>query len=168
MSKLTFKWKWNRQCAMAKSNVEKEIKCVLHWFRDWSAFQRTDFMSNLVEKAVPQKVSTLFDAMTMLNMQDKPPSLFKCQLKLFDQWFCEWTDYERNQFMNLLEESDSEFVQIFNAQVAATSGQSWQRIGTEKKSYENTWFPIEPFQTAKEWKIWEKIIAGNFVNKLIW
>ena len=76
---------------MSLSNAEREITSVIHWFKSWSDFQKQDFLKNLVEKAVPQKVSTLFDAMTSLNVQDKPPSIFKCQLKLFDQWFCEWS-----------------------------------------------------------------------------
>ena len=107
---------------MSLSNAEREITSVTHWFKSWSDFQKQDFLKNLVEKAVPQKVSTLFDAMTSLNVQDKPPSIFKCQLKLFDQWFCEWSEYERNSFMQQLEEIDQDFVNAFNAQVAATSG----------------------------------------------
>ena len=107
---------------MSLSNAEREITSVIHWFKSWSDFQKQDFLKNLVEKAVPQKVSTLFDAMTSLNVQDKPPSIFKCQLKLFDQWFCEWSEYERNSFMQQLEEIDQDFVNAFNAQVAATSG----------------------------------------------
>ena len=107
---------------MSLCNTEKEICSVTHWFKDWSQFQKQEFMRNLIDKAVPQKVSTLFDAMTSLNVQDKPPSIFQCQLKLFDQWFCEWNDYERNSFMKRLEEIDLDFVNSFNAQVAATSG----------------------------------------------
>lgn len=108
---------------MSVSCVEKEIQCVVHWFQCWSDLQKADFLKDLVEKAVPDKVSTLFDAMDMLMVADKPPSIFKCQLKLFDQWFGEWTDNERNALMTMLEEVDAEFVLRFNAEVAATSGQ---------------------------------------------
>ena len=80
-------------------------------------------MKDLVEKAVPEKVSTLFDAMESMNMADKPPSIFKCQIKLFEQWFSEWTDNERNLFMKNLEQIDPDFVSVFNDRVSATSGQ---------------------------------------------
>lgn len=108
---------------MAMSCVEQEIQCVVHWFQSWSEMQKVDFLKNLVEKAVPEKVSTLFDAMDMLNFSDKPPSIFKCQMKLFDQWFEEWTDKERNELMRRLENVDAEFCSRFSAEVAATSGQ---------------------------------------------
>ena len=108
---------------MSISNTEKELQCCLHWFDSWSQMQKSDFLKDLVEKAVPQKVSTLFDAMNTLNVQDKPPSIFKCQLKLFSQWFLEWTDSERNELMRQLELRDPEFVDRFNQEVRATSGQ---------------------------------------------
>lgn len=111
--------------AMSSSQVSKEdeMKCVLHWFQGWSHFQKQDFMKDLVEKAVPQKVSTLLDAMDMLNVRDKPPSIFQCQLKLFNQWFEEWNDKDRNDFMVQIELIDPEFVARFNEEVASTSGQ---------------------------------------------
>ena len=109
---------------MALSGVEQEISCVVHWFQSWSEMQKVDFLKNLIEKAVPEKVSCLFDAMSMLNMADKPPSIFKCQLKLFDQWFSGWTDKERNMLMQKLEEIDPSFVTSFNEGVASTSGQA--------------------------------------------
>ena len=103
--------------------VEEEMMCVIHWFQSWSDLHKNDFMKDLIEKAVPSKVSTLFDAMETLNVKDKPPSIFKCQIKLFDQWFGGWTDHERNVFMQKLELVDVDFVGKFNAEVAATSGQ---------------------------------------------
>ncbi len=85
--------------------------------------QKGDFLKDLIEKAVPSKVSTLFDAMETLNVQDKPPSIFKCQMKLFDQWFAGWTDHERNVLIQKLEIIDVDFVSKFNEEVASTSGQ---------------------------------------------
>ena len=103
--------------------MEDEAKCVIHWFQGWSDFQKQDFMKELLVKAVPQKISTLLDAMDMLNVKDKPPSIFQCQLKLFNQWFDEWPEKQRNDFLTQLEIADHEFVARFNAEVAATSGQ---------------------------------------------
>ena len=103
--------------------VDDEMSSVLHWFQSWSEMQRGDFMKVLIEKAVPSKVSTLFDAMNMLNVDDKPPSIFKCQMKLFEQWFDSWTDHQRNVFLQRLELADHDFVNRFNEEVASTSGQ---------------------------------------------
>lgn len=87
--------------------------------------QKDDFLKSLLEKAVPNKMCTLLDAMQSLDtsMSHKPPSIFKCQMSLFDQWFSDWSDKDRNDFMIALECIDSEFVTRFNAQVAGTSGQ---------------------------------------------
>ncbi|KAI0226196.1 hypothetical protein LSAT2_023160, partial [Lamellibrachia satsuma] len=107
---------------MALSSAEQGMQCVIHWFTYWSDLQKTDFLQDLVAKAVPLKVSTLLDAMTSLNVsRKKPPSIFECQMKLFDQWFEEWTDKERNTLMQQLEQIDSDFVARFNEEVAATS-----------------------------------------------
>ena len=85
--------------------------------------QKSDFMKDLVSKAVPLKVNNLFDAMDALNMADKPPSIFKCQMKLFDEWFAGWTDKERNDFARKLDIVDPNFVAQFEQRVADTSGQ---------------------------------------------
>ncbi|ELU06515.1 hypothetical protein CAPTEDRAFT_138705 [Capitella teleta] len=109
---------------MSITSTEKEILCAVHWFQSWSAMQKGDFMKDLLEKAVPQKVSTLFGAFESLNMQDsKPPSIFKCQLKLFSDWFAEWSDKDRNDFMRKLEEVDHNFVDQFNIALANTAQQ---------------------------------------------
>ena len=80
-------------------------------------------MKDLVDKAVPEKVSTLFDALGSLDVQDKPPSIFKCQMQLFNQWFEGWTDKERNECMRKIEEIDAEFIARFNEAVANTAQQ---------------------------------------------
>jgi hypothetical protein len=109
---------------MALSQREKEISCVVHWFQSWSQLQKSDFLQDLVEKAVPQKLTSLFGAFESLNVQEnKPPSIFKCQLKLFSDWFAEWTDKERNDLVRKLEEADPQFVEEFNAALAATAHQ---------------------------------------------
>ena len=106
---------------MSLSGTEKEIQCVLHWFQSWSPLQKGDFLKDLVDKAVPEKVSTLFDALSALDVKDKPPSIFKCQIQLFNQWFEVWTDKERNDCMRMIEEIDPEFIARFSDAVASTA-----------------------------------------------
>lgn len=103
---------------MSLSNTEKEIECVIHWFTEWSVMQKGDFMKNLLEKAVPNHVDALFDAMHSLNVRDKPPTIFQCQLNLFTQWFETWTEHDRNDFMIRLCAADKDFVDRFKQAVS--------------------------------------------------
>ncbi len=108
---------------MATDCKEQEMQCLLHWFKGWSDMQKGDFMKELTAKAVPEKMTVLFDAMNAMDMSDRPPSLFKCQMKLFHQWFDDWNDKKRNEFIMRMELIDPEFVAKFNSEIAATSGQ---------------------------------------------
>ncbi|KAL3874976.1 hypothetical protein ACJMK2_037922 [Sinanodonta woodiana] len=103
---------------MSLSNAEKEMQCVLHWFDGWSKMQKEDFLKDLADKAVPDNVETLFESMRYMDVRDRPPSIFQCQLKLFTQWFDGWTDKERNDFMIQLQQLDPSFVAEFNEHVS--------------------------------------------------
>ncbi|OCU01277.1 hypothetical protein XELAEV_18007066mg [Xenopus laevis] len=100
----------------------QEMRCVLHWFSDWSESQRSRFLQDLVCKAVPGKLCLLLDGLGSLQLSAPPPSLFQCQLRLWDQWFQGWDEDERNQFLHRLEEQDPGFVAKFYEEVAGTAG----------------------------------------------
>lgn len=70
-------------------------------------------MKDLVTKALPANIDLLMDNMDAMNMNDKAPSLFECQLKLFTQWFEEWDEHERNFMLERLESADPVFVLHF-------------------------------------------------------
>ena len=106
---------------MSLSNVEKEQQCTLNWFQSWSPMQKSDFMKDLLEKALPCNVDALFDAMHSLNVRDRPPNIFQCQMKLFTQWFEEWSPKDRNVFMNKLQQMDPVFMQTFNEKVSVSN-----------------------------------------------
>ncbi|XP_072030755.1 uncharacterized protein C14orf119-like [Amphiura filiformis] len=109
---------------MALSVQEQEFKTVLHWFSTWSPYQRQDFMSDLVNKAVPPDVDSLFDSMKTLKVNDKPPSIFECQIKLFTDWFNFWSEKHRDDFIRKLGEVAPEFVQQFHALVESRKANS--------------------------------------------
>ncbi|XP_033838646.1 uncharacterized protein C14orf119 homolog [Periophthalmus magnuspinnatus] len=100
----------------------QEQRCVLSWFRGWNATQRERFMQDLLGKAVPGKVCTLLDSLSTLQVKDKLPNIFECQLRLWSQWFESWEEEERNHFLHLLEEKDPVFVAHFYKCVAGTAG----------------------------------------------
>lgn len=107
---------------MSLGNTEKEMECVLNWFQNWSVMQKGTFLKELVDLAVQSNLDSLFDAMDTLNMQDKPPpNIFQCQIKLFTDWFQEWTDSERNAFVFNLNCIDPKFVESFNEHVNIAS-----------------------------------------------
>lgn len=100
----------------------QEQRCVLSWFLGWNVAQKQRFLEDLISKAVPGKVSSLLDQLNTLQVNDRPPNIFECQLRLWTQWFDSWSEEERNAFLNCLEEKDPTFVAFFYNQVAGTAG----------------------------------------------
>ncbi|KAE8291329.1 hypothetical protein D5F01_LYC10927 [Larimichthys crocea] len=100
----------------------QEQRCVLSWFQGWTAAQRERFLQDLLGKAVPGKVCTLLDSLNTLQVKDRLPNIFECQLRLWTQWFESWGEEERNHFLHMLEERDPVFVSHFYRSVAGTAG----------------------------------------------
>ncbi|XP_007258109.3 uncharacterized protein C14orf119 homolog [Astyanax mexicanus] len=100
----------------------QEQRCVLSWFLGWGSCQRGRFLEDLISKAVPGKVSSLLEQLNTLQVKDRPPSIFECQLRLWTQWFESWSEDERNGFLNSLEEKDPMFVSHFYRALASTAG----------------------------------------------
>uniref|UniRef100_A0A8C1R4M5 Uncharacterized protein n=2 Tax=Cyprinus carpio TaxID=7962 RepID=A0A8C1R4M5_CYPCA len=100
----------------------QEQRCVLSWFLGWNAVQKQRFLEDLISKAVPGKVSSLLDQLNTLQVNDRPPNIFECQLRLWTQWFDSWSEEERNAFLNSLEEKDPTFVAYFYSRLAGTAG----------------------------------------------
>merc|ERR1719422_1036095 len=97
------------------------MECVLHWFTGWSDFQKADFMKDLLDKLLPDNMESIFNSMGAMKVEDKAPSIFKCQLKLFADWFAQWTDPQRNAFLIKLRVLDSQFVIKFEEEAQRLS-----------------------------------------------
>ncbi|KAG9486976.1 uncharacterized protein C14orf119 homolog [Eleutherodactylus coqui] len=102
----------------------QEMRSVLHWFSEWTDHQRNRFLQDLLCKAVPGKLCLLLDGLGSLQLSAPPPSLFQCQMRLWDQWFQSWDEDERNEFLRQLEQQDPNFVAQFYKEVAGTAGQA--------------------------------------------
>lgn len=100
----------------------QEQRCVLSWFQGWTPVQRERFLQDLLGKAVPGKVCTLLDSLSTLQVKDRLPNIFECQLRLWTQWFESWGEEERNHFLHMLEERDPVYVAHFYRSVAGTAG----------------------------------------------
>jgi len=108
---------------MAEDCVQTQMSTVIHWFVNWTHPQRDEFMTDLVCKAVPNKLITIVDCMSSLGVSECEQTVFACQLRLFGQWFSSWTDDQRNYFLERLSDVDTTFVDVLNYKIAATSGQ---------------------------------------------
>jgi len=108
---------------MTEDCVQTQMSTVVHWFANWTSHQREEFMTDLVHKAVPNKLLTIVGSMSSLGVADCEQTVFSCQLRMFGQWFSAWTDDERNCFLERLSEVDTMFVDLLNCKVAATAGQ---------------------------------------------
>jgi len=108
---------------MSGEEVQTQMSTVLHWFANWTLSQREEFMTDLVHKAVPNKLLTIVDSLSNLGVSDCEHTVFTCQLRLFSQWFTAWTNDQRNSFLEYLSDVDTNFVDQLNCKIAATSGQ---------------------------------------------
>ncbi|XP_062813598.1 uncharacterized protein C14orf119 homolog isoform X2 [Anolis carolinensis] len=103
--------------------TSQEMRCLLHWLSGWSSAQRECFIRDMVDKAVPWKVLPLLEGLAGLSMDPgKPPSIFECQMRLWDQWFRGWTQEERNEFVRQMEEALPEVASRMYQEIAATAG----------------------------------------------
>ncbi|MGH0169564.1 UNVERIFIED_CONTAM: hypothetical protein FKN15_059750 [Acipenser sinensis] len=100
----------------------QELRCVLSWFESWGPVQRERFLEDLVSKAVPGKLCSLLGGLSLLQVRDRAPSIFECQLRLWTQWFETWSEEERNEFLRQLEGVEPAFVARFYQEVAGTAG----------------------------------------------
>ena len=110
--------------------TSQEMKCILHWFASWSGPQRERFLQDLVAKAVPGKLQPLLESLEQLSVSgaNRPPCIFECQLRLWDQWFGGWAEQECNEFLRHLEVSEPDFVADFYQAVAAIAGTAYCRL----------------------------------------
>lgn len=118
---------------MSYLSKETEIQCVVHWFCGWSNFQKREFQKLLLDKAIPCYLDYLFDSLNSMNVNDKPPSIFECQLKVFNQWFDAWTVKDKNAFMVKLREVNFDFVDEFDRQLSVMTSlqnNSWTKWST--------------------------------------
>lgn len=75
--------------------------------------QKGDFLHILSIKFSPMH-DGLHEAMEAMKVQsNRPPSIFQCQMKLFDEWFDLWSEAERGALIEKLREIDEAFIAKF-------------------------------------------------------
>ncbi|GBL99357.1 hypothetical protein AVEN_206774-1 [Araneus ventricosus] len=101
---------------MSLTPEEQEIRCVQHWFRNWTQPQRAEFLNLLTEKYSPDTLD-LGRNFESLRISSNCPSVFDCQLKQFSLWFDEWS-FKGKENLNLkLLEVDRPFVELLYSKI---------------------------------------------------
>jgi len=91
---------------------DQQMNYLLAWFNTWSTLQKDDFIPVLAEKLSSKWAAAngLGDALNSLTLENnRPPSLFQCQIKLFTDWVVAWSDDQKNYFILRLKDIDQGF-----------------------------------------------------------
>jgi hypothetical protein len=104
---------------------------VVQWFRSWSEFQKEDFVQVLARhlkkegdtsasKGEDLQVSSLVNGVHQLSTTGRPPSLFLCQVKLFNEWWASWSQADRDKMTAMLKDADAGFYQEVESVINGT------------------------------------------------
>ncbi|CAL4147476.1 unnamed protein product [Meganyctiphanes norvegica] len=96
-----------------------QVRYLCEWFSSWSEMQREDFIPILAQAYFPKDhINGLLGGISDLSVGSRRPSLFDCQVKLFHDWFVNWTDAERTRLLEYLRETDPEFMAQYEKKVS--------------------------------------------------
>ncbi|EFA06361.1 hypothetical protein TcasGA2_TC009237 [Tribolium castaneum] len=99
-------------------STDAQIRYLVQWFHEWSDLQRSDFVPILAEKyANKAYVNGIVNSIANVNCQEKPMSLFECRVKLFREWFSQWSADQKESFLKQIKEIDSGFADKLNAEL---------------------------------------------------
>lgn len=102
-------------------DVGEQQAWVLRWFGEWGAGEREEFLAELLDRVVPGKAMHLPGSLGGLSLTHRPPSIFRCQLRLWDGWFRNWSVDQRNLLLHRLEERAPDFTDRLYREVALTA-----------------------------------------------
>lgn len=89
-----------------KSKTERS--CALSWFSNWSPEQKGSFLQRMGQKdSLDEVTDSLLADLERLSVsggqrQQECPSVFECQLRIFDQWFRQWSEEDKKEFSEML------------------------------------------------------------------
>lgn len=96
-----------------------QVGYLCEWFSSWSEMQREDFIPILAQAYFPKDhINGLLGGISDLSVGARRPSLFDCQVKLFHDWFANWTDAERTRLLEYLTETDPDFMAQYEKKVS--------------------------------------------------
>lgn len=94
-------------------NPEAEFRYIVTWFREFSEYEKSDFMAILIQWLLKNSevcINGMKDESELeLSTNGRPLSIFLCRVKLFKDWTPKWPDQLRSKLVDKLNEIDSEF-----------------------------------------------------------
>ena len=87
---------------------DQRMNYFLSWFQSWSELQKADFVT-ILHSNMNNSTSCGVNATVNGDSGKKPPSLFECQVKLFNEWFSGWSDDQKNYIVVRLQAIDPDF-----------------------------------------------------------
>ncbi|XP_067130196.1 uncharacterized protein C14orf119 [Centruroides vittatus] len=94
-------------------NKSDQLAYLLQWFQEYSEMQKDDFLKVLIEAYAPATANSLANSVDSMNVSDRPPSIFQCRMKLFNEWIVNWSDEEKSDFLSHLKILDEKFIENF-------------------------------------------------------
>jgi len=91
----------------ADLNSDQQMNYFLGWFQSWSDLQKSDFVPILAQKTgqAPPEMNGL----SLNDSNQKPMSLFQCQLKLFKEYVVNWNPDQVEYLVMRLKDLDTNF-----------------------------------------------------------
>lgn len=109
----------------------QELTYLITWFAEFSDMQKSDFLKELLKKYSPVSDDILLNGVSALGLDSgRPPSIFQCRMKLFNEWFVNWSDEEKQDLIVRLRNIDSQFMDRFES---ILSGSGDHEITDEEK-----------------------------------
>lgn len=130
----------------------QELDYISTWFNEFSEMQRGDFFKVLQSKYGPnstddeQAIGCGLEQLKINGSSDgqmnggnayhasggRPPSIFQCRVKLFNEWFLNWSDEEKQELLNRLRNIDSKYMDDLEAAIAVDRADQDSGVGDEK------------------------------------
>lgn len=93
----------------ADLNGDQQMNYFLSWFNTWSDLQKTDFIP-ILDKKVNSADHPDLNGLSLNNSKNqRPMSLFQCQLKLFKDWSGCWSPDQKEYLLMRLKDLDANF-----------------------------------------------------------
>lgn len=96
---------------------QAQLHYIVEWFKEWSEMQRGDFLNIFIEHCgPPDLVNGLVSGIEGLgckNEPNRPPSLFQCRVKLFQDWSENWSQQEKDNLVVSVKNVDSKFAEKY-------------------------------------------------------
>jgi len=142
-------------------SVHDQLRFLNQWFRTWSEYQKDDFLHVLASKLSPKssiitaEVNGIVNGMQgMSTTSGRPPSLFACQIKLFNEWWDSWSEAERGKLTEELKKDDAKFWADLESQMDGTRAKDFEDFFTVEPSEADT----SPMTSTENGAVPEKAI----------